>query len=420
MAQNDRFHIFLESVYEQITPEVVYSWIKADTNGRGILRRADYAFGFTKNDYPDFDMNQCDENEKGLLRILKDTIDEETGEKYSEKGSVRINKLINKVNQTCIAIKQILCKTLIADYDLLNEFQDYLFKQCLEDMFHKVAYSVTNPINEKDRLYRIRKNDPSEEFGVLDFYHIPFTKRYLMRTYRFSIPGYPSLYTSSSPYGAWEEMDRGEISEYGYITYKPKQEIRLLDLRWRFDDELKEDKEQLVLYLLRLPIIIACNMQLRHDSERFVPEYIFPQKIFKWLMDKLQEGVKMNNLSTKKYVTHPTWGVMYTSCKKMVWEALCRDYTNKGNRDYTPTIDIKDVTNYALLTHLPIKGKFSKYSMALGTQLYTKKPYRMSEPPSARECAYDSLLNVRKQLSRSKWYDLGAIIEREETAHNRN
>lgn len=404
MSQNDQLYSFLLEVYKQITPERVYPWIKADSKGRGVLRRADFAFGFTQEDGNKQKIYKEDENNYGFLRILKDTIDPDSKKKYSEAGNPSIDEIIKKVYQTCDAIKCVLSKYLIADYDACNQLQKNIFEQCFmtQDI---VSNDVTTSF--RGNLYRLREMKSTPKKRILDFFHVPFTERYLMGTYRYSIPGYPSLYTSSTVYGAWEEMDRKDITKCGYMVFELKKDIQLLDLRWRFKDpELINDVAKLKNYILHLPIIIACSMQVRHSREKFVPEYIFPQQIFKWLMDQLQKH--------KTDFGTSTLGVAYTSNKPVVWEELCKCKINdKG--EYREINYLKEVTNYALLAYLPIDGDFSKYSYKLGSILYAKYPYWLRKQPSAYESAYQSLCKIQNELNKLQpWYELGDVIMKEE------
>ncbi len=402
MTPNDQLYGFLKAVYDQVTPERVYSWIKADSNGRGILRRMDYAYGFSQEKHPELKTHKEDENPNGLLNILT-SVTNEDGVKYCDIGDKKITEKITYLTDVCKTIKEVLCKFLIADYRGLNNEQKMVFKECFEKM-NMVSLSATSILPYGTISYRLRKMERPRRKQPLELYHIPFTKRYLMGTYRYSIPGYPSLYTSSSVYCSWEEMSRFNIADCGYIAFKTKQDIPLLDLRWCFDGELKTDIERLKNYINRLPFIIACSMQVRHSRDKFVPEYIFTQLVFKWLMDKMQ----ITHKKTTEFKS--TLGVMYTSNTKNVWKEVL--HSTKGAQK----IGFENITNYALLAYLPIDGAFSQYSYDLGEKLYVATPYWLKEQPSARECAYDTLNVIQRHFEnpRLKWRDLGEEIKKVE------
>lgn len=408
MSQNDQLYDFLKAVYDQITPERVYSWIKADSNGRGILRRMDYAYGFSQEKHPELKTYKEDNNPYGLLNILT-AVTNERGVKYCELADNEINEVISWNESSCSKLKQSLAQYMTANYSMFDTVPNFTFEDCLGDIEEDVSIFSICQIPTATRFYRLREMAYSRGRRVLDFYHIPFTHRYLMGTYRYSIPGYPSLYAASSIYGAWEEMGRKSVMNYGYIAFKTKNQIHLLDLRWRFDNSIKENKEDLMHYIQRLPVIIACSMQVRHSRDKFVPEYIIPQQIFKWLMGKLLVCIKdFPTTST------PVWGITYTSNKDTGWNEL----TNNGK--YGAQIKFEDITNYALLAYLPLDGEFSQYSYDLGENLYVATPRWLKEQPSARDCSYNTLNAMQRHFEnpRLSWRGLGEEIKKVEKLTN--
>lgn len=396
MRDDNQLYSFLLEVYEQITPERVYPWIKADTKGRGVLRRMDYAAGFTTENGNKHKISEEDENPKGLLSIFDNVL---KNNKYNDHDIAPIQSFIDCIEQTCEDVKDVLRKFLIADFKTSNEKARSLLEG---EQDSTIDHGLETCLLHENKLYRLRKMGYSKDKRILDFFHVPFKERYLMGTYRYSIPGYPSLYCAASVYGAWEEMDRKDLNELGFAIFKVKEDFRLLDLRWRFnDEELTNNVDKLKSYILRLPLIIACSMQVKHSRDKFVPEYIFPQQIFKWLMDRLQ---KMS------YSEEDILGVMYTSNKATVWEELCKcskkRIAESGER--LLTYRLKEITNYALLAYLPIDGPFSKYSYDLGSRLDAKIPYWLRKPASAYESTYQALNRIQEELNATKaWRNVG-------------
>ena len=77
----------------------------------------------------------------------------------------------------------------------------------------KDFYEVLNIRNfwPRENFYRIRIHKENFPIAIDNFFHIPFEKRGLVKTQRFSIPGFPSLYLGSSIYLCWEELNRPNI-----------------------------------------------------------------------------------------------------------------------------------------------------------------------------------------------------------------
>ena len=57
-------------------------------------------------------------------------------------------------------------------------------------------------------FYRVRQLPSIYEVEAKELFHIPISKRGIVKTQRYSIPGYPCLYLGKSIYGCWEEMRR--------------------------------------------------------------------------------------------------------------------------------------------------------------------------------------------------------------------
>ena len=376
---------FLENVYKEINPERVISWITPDEKeDRGILRRLDFSYGFTKEDGNPMGVLDQDVNNNGLLQILK---------RHSFKNS-DVDYIIQKVEETCKSIKELHYSFLVANYEeYYNNTASFLhaFYANADDP----SNGLTRPLPAQTVFYRMRKMDvpANPKTCRIDFFHVPFTKRYLMGTYRYSIPGYPSLYSSSSVYCAWEEMGRQDVKDYGYIAFKTTNQMQLLDLCWRFDEEFAKDTEKLKYYILKLPIIIACSMQVRYTTEKFVPEYIFSQQIFQWLMSKLKKDTK-NKAKT-------TIGVIYSSAKHEIWESL-----RAGE------IKTADTINYALLAYIS-SDDITQYSKSLALKLNAQTPYWIEKRISAQKSPYDLLTQVQEHFTKSPgsyWKNMSSYI----------
>lgn len=361
-------HEYLKKVYNKITPKVVQSWIIQNEDDRGILRRLDYAYGLV----PDVGepnpqgTNPNDRNSNGLLRILKSI-------NYGKNPEIEY--FIQRVEETCNTIKDLHCLFLVADYEQFHQDTTTFLHRFYSQM-NDPSKALTMDMPNLTPFFRMRELEPQEDTNdaILEFFHVPFKKRYLMGTYRYSIPGYPSLYGSSSVYAAWEEMGRKTITNYGYTAYSTIEPIRLLDLRWIFNKDITKYESCLKHYILRLPIIIACSMRVLQSSDRFVPEYIFSQQVFQWLMSLLKKNPKS------------PMGVLYTSTKFSIWEAFCKK-----------EIMIAEMTNYALLAYTTA-AETADYSESLAAKLKVRIPYWYTNEVSAQTCPYAILKEIQTTL----------------------
>jgi hypothetical protein len=65
-----------------------------------------------------------------------------------------------------------------------------------------------------------------------DIFHIPFEKRQLVASQRYSIPGLPSLHLASSLWIAWEEFDRPDLASIHASRFEGKGDLKVLDFGW--------------------------------------------------------------------------------------------------------------------------------------------------------------------------------------------
>lgn len=136
-------------------------------------------------------------------------------------------------------------------------------------------------------------------------FHIPLDKRGIVKTQRYSTPGYPCLYLGSSIYGCWEEMQQPKFDDLMISGFKTMRDINVLDLRTPSIDDFKD--EQLANVLLRLPLIIACSIIVANPQDDFKPEYIIPQLLIEVIISNNRNERKNKDIS--KIIL----GVLFTS-----------------------------------------------------------------------------------------------------------
>ncbi len=153
--------------------------------------------------------------------------------------------------------------------------------------------------------YRARKSD-SIIRSYKDMFHIPNNKRGIVKTERFSAPGYPCLYLGNTVYDCWEEMGRPSFEELFFSGFRVMNDFMLYDLRK--PNKVAFEKENLPKTLRRLVYIIACQFKVLHKEQTFKPEYIIPQLILELIISSNREK---NKKECGPYEL--PWGITYTS-----------------------------------------------------------------------------------------------------------
>ena len=148
--------------------------------------------------------------------------------------------------------------------------------------------------DEPYRLFRIRVSDNTSEIQTRkDLFHVPFSLRNKIGTNRYSIPGYPCLYFSSSIYACWEEMGRPPFHKIVLARIEPQmtngeQQLLYLQqapLQWyEYLEKKIQSKKELspsafdgfTTFLIHWPLQLACAIPSRNSGALFHDEYIIP------------------------------------------------------------------------------------------------------------------------------------------------
>ncbi|MGJ1194613.1 RES domain-containing protein [Sphingobacterium siyangense] len=144
-------------------------------------------------------------------------------------------------------------------------------------------------------------------------FHIPFEKRNIVSTQRFSIPGLPSLYLANSIYVAWEELKRPDYNQIQAVRLTNQRELNLLDLTTDIYREhscsnvsnLRRNENELLNKVMVWPLIAACSIKVQHSSDPFKPEYIIPQLLMQWIKrERDVDGIKYSSTNINPSSKH--------------------------------------------------------------------------------------------------------------------
>lgn len=126
---------------------------------------------------------------------------------------------------------------------------------------------------------RISENSLTRE----DMLHIPYDKRSIISTQRFSIPGVPCMYFSTTSFGCWLELSMPE-KEYFYCSaYKLPSKWKILNLCIHHSvlqnamntlmGQPFNEEEALIVF----PFVIATSFRILERNRTFRSEYIISQ-----------------------------------------------------------------------------------------------------------------------------------------------
>ena len=190
------------------------------------------------------------------------------------------------------------------------------------------------------KCYRMRVLDSKRELSHKELFHIPFDKRGIVKTQRYSMPGLPCLYISDSVYGCLEEMGRPNLNKCFMSQLESQERLCLIDLTCpHLEDWLDVDcgKHRLHEVLPRIPIILASMVKVKNDNDVFKPEYIIPQLIMEMVVNR-------NN----KERGLETIGIYYTSVH------------NNDDLHFDPRDMSNKMNNIAVPPQSTLRGKYCK------------------------------------------------------------
>lgn len=149
----------------------------------------------------------------------------------------------------------------------------------LSDSLYKASYL---PIQPGYVLYKVRTIEKYQKLTFEEMFHIPLNQRGIVKTQRYSAPGYPCLYLGKSINVCREELGRPRFDDLMISRFVVKNEFQVLDLRVPQKDELESDR--LAEVLKKIPLIMSVSIVVIDTDASFKPEYIIPQLIIEYII----------------------------------------------------------------------------------------------------------------------------------------
>ncbi len=187
------------------------------------------------------------------------------------------------------------------------------FKGMMDRNFPSIERLITRDVSQSlNRLYRMRFSDTYLS-DPADLFHIPFEKRHLVQTQRYSIPGMPAIYCGGTFLVCWIEMARRDLNRAYIARLEPAMPVRVIDLAYRpivFSNLVKDvrlgpqDKEIedfSVAYATLWPLQASCSLAKRNNTGAFHQEYIVPHMFMQWICDNDQvDGIRYFSMQVDK------------------------------------------------------------------------------------------------------------------------
>jgi len=295
-------------------------------------------------DMPEFSISLIRERQIQLVSRIKEAIDSS----YDGRPSKAYNAL---------------------DKGLMNNLKD----------FSEVLNIIDIPA--ETNFYRIRIHKENYPLPNDNFFHIPFNLRGKVKTQRFSIPGFPSLYLGNSIYVCWEELKRPNTSDFQAVRLKSTTTIKIIDLSPPPEGLIPR---QLYRYLMTWPLVLASSVKVREHEDAFKPEYIIPQLLLQWVREKQEvDGIayQTTNIDYRTSLSEGRFTNIVLPVKENKIRGLCEVLKSKfeitdvishqlsqlafGSGNFTYTHDEINSLNSNIKYIEFIKGKKSIYGYSI-------------------------------------------------------
>lgn len=211
----------------------------------------------------------------------------------------------------------------------------------VENIFQYDKIPPVLPMSGNHEFYRARLKEPFRHFKRPDLFHVPFEKRHLITTKRYSIPGLPALYFGDSTYVCWEELDRKDINELWFSRFQNQQQLKVLELL-RYEDfrnnyvdknisaDLATKNGWLFRYIVNFPLNIACTIKVKEKDGIFKPEYIIPQLLLQYVSNNHDvDGIKYPSTKAdySKLIEVPAYNYVFP-VKTVKKKGYCEELKN--------------------------------------------------------------------------------------------
>lgn len=195
----------------------------------------------------------------------------------------------------CEDIVQVLSLYDGPDIIALHATFDIMMERIKRYLFVNEVGSVRSM--EYGQMFRIREG--IRQYQRKDLFHIPMNKRQFIKSYRYSIPGYPCIYLATGVELCWFECGMPKKFSYSMfqINANEGEKVRLINFKenpvqfvsslttsyYNYKDDRDKIDEYIIKYLITHPLRVACSIQAFEKQSSFVEEYILPQLLLLWV-----------------------------------------------------------------------------------------------------------------------------------------
>lgn len=237
----------------------------------------------------------------------------------SEEYGLKIKKIEDEI--ALILKDAINGKSVTAFNSLKKLIEDNRDSIYIHDLSSEFQHNINIYKDSNKYLFKGRVLDWNDEIDRKGIFHIPFDKRELISTQRFSINGVPCIYLGQSIHVIWEELNRPKLDELFVSRFEIDESLKVFDigLNWSdlyffYEDYQKEiennsnfvlnDERGIALippviekFILTGVFKIACSVKVKSKNRPFKSEYVFPQLLMSVISNgAIADGIRYSSV----------------------------------------------------------------------------------------------------------------------------
>lgn len=265
-------------------------------------------------------------------------------------------------------IKKIICKFNDDKFIVSSLGESYAVKGMCNFPELMTTYKdcpETQAMYEKQRAYPLnffKARDSVDPIEVKDMLHIPFEKRSLVSTERFSMPGIPCVYLASTSLGCWLELNMPDEKTFWVSAFDiTNNNLKVLNLcvqQCQINGAcvmINTDYElQLAVQLLKIfPLVCATSFTVSEKNRNFKSEYIISQLLMQSIKEMGIDAIAYNSKKIGDMSAYP-------QCVNLAIPAI--QEPNKRHSNIGKTIQLTRPTLYKdFLSHPKHKYENQSY-----------------------------------------------------------
>lgn len=227
-----------------------------------------------------------------------------------------VDEFLSDIHQNIYIIESTFDKIKLSYVKFISENQRSAINSLYDFLEESLLIDRTVDSSELIRaLFRARWKGKLDPKDIEEFFHVPFSKRHLVGSQRFSIPGLPLLYMGSSALTVEKELEANSSFDLEYSIFLPNYSnfysSRIFSLRNNINDLLEKNLPGLMdggvhypysgdgdySYKTRFIPEIQANILLQmctfptEFKKSFIPEYVIPQMLTVALQENQFDGL---------------------------------------------------------------------------------------------------------------------------------